>query len=148
MSNFPNFPYPIPMIGPHQGKELELMLAGKKHLAVFGDSVPADDIILEEIIPEKAFAPYVSRGEIIRISEEYLHPKDKIRIRQVCFASPGNEWRAQAYLWIHKESREGRLPYDDTHEYFVGRLLGYDEADIQHFTENMRKRKFPASAGN
>lgn len=25
------------MIGPHQGKELELMLSGKKHLALFYD---------------------------------------------------------------------------------------------------------------
>jgi hypothetical protein len=39
------------MIGPHEGKELELMLAGKKHLAAFGD-----------IIPEKKFPPYVENG--------------------------------------------------------------------------------------
>jgi hypothetical protein len=90
----------------------------------------------------------VQNGTILRFSEEFLHPKDGTKIRQVFFTSPGNEWRAQAYLWIHKESREGRLPYDDASEYFVGKLLGYQDSDIAQFIQNLRKRKFPAAAGN
>ncbi len=45
------------MIGPHEGEELELMLAGKKHLAIFHDAIPEDGYISEDIIPEQALAP-------------------------------------------------------------------------------------------
>jgi hypothetical protein len=138
MGNFPKFPYPFPMIGPHQGKELELMLAGRKHLAIFGDAVPEDNIISEVIIPEKAFSPYVAEGKIIRFCEEVYIPEKNIKIRNVCFVSQNNEWRAHAYFWMQKECMNGRRPFDDAYEYFIGRLLGYDEADIIDFIKNVR----------
>lgn len=132
------------MIGPHQGKELELMLAGKKHLAVFFDAIPEDGIISEEIIPELAFAPYVEKGQIIRISKECIYP-GQINVRKVCFTTQGNEWRAHALLWLMEESIAGRRPFDDAHEFFVGRLLDYSEEDIQHFIQNLRERKNKAA---
>lgn len=58
------------MIGPHEGKELELMLQGIKRLAMFHDIVPAKGGISEEIIPERAFARYIEQGEIIRFSRD------------------------------------------------------------------------------
>jgi hypothetical protein len=60
------------MIGPHQGKELELMLAGKKHLAVFCEAVVEGVEISEEIIPENAFSPYVTNGQIERFSQDFF----------------------------------------------------------------------------
>lgn len=41
------------MIGPHEEQELELMLEGKKPLAVFCDYIPDNKKISEKIIPEK-----------------------------------------------------------------------------------------------
>ena len=84
------------MIGPHQGKELELMLAVEKHLAVFCDAIGKDGTVPEEIIPEQAFAPDVESGEILRFCSEEYEPSHKVTIRRVFFATPGNEWRAQA----------------------------------------------------
>ena len=50
----------FPLIGPHEGRELELMLAGKKPLALF--SAPTFEA---ETLPIKDFAPYVDDGLII-----------------------------------------------------------------------------------
>ncbi|HMA16509.1 MAG TPA: hypothetical protein VKP12_17100, partial [Kiloniellaceae bacterium] len=48
-------------IGPHEGRELELMLAGTKPLAMFGDAVGS-----AQEVPEDDFAPYVAEGRIVR----------------------------------------------------------------------------------
>ena len=121
------------MIGPHQGKELELMLAGKKHLAIFHDVIIEGQDISEEIIPELAFKPYVDRSIIKRFSREEISAKFDHKTRYVFFTMPGHEWRVDAFLWFHDECLAGRRPFDEAYEYFVGRLLDYDEHDIQDF---------------
>ena len=55
------------MIGPHEGKELQLMLAGTKKLAMFYDMAGQDTP--EDIIPEKAFENHVKNGRFIRIEQ-------------------------------------------------------------------------------
>lgn len=126
------------MIGPHEGKELELMLEGKKHLAIFYDALIEGQSIPEEIIPEKAFAPYVRKGLFTRTCKTVTLPKSSIPAFYVCFTQAGEEWRAQAFFWMQQECLEGRRPYDDAYEYFIGRLLGYEEEDIRDFIENVR----------
>jgi len=138
------------MIGPHQGKELELMLAGRKHLAIFCEAIVEGKYIPEEIIPEKAFAPYVAKGALCRFSRDFLSPKLPYPARYVCFTTPRNEWRAEAFLEMHNECISGKRPFDDAHEFFVGRLLGYEDADIQHFINHFkeaRKKKSPLARG-
>jgi hypothetical protein len=63
------------MIGPHEGQELELMLAGKKRLAAFGDIIPENGIINEQIIPEKNYGLMFKT-----IKSNALNPKLKIKI--------------------------------------------------------------------
>lgn len=55
-----------PGIGPHEGRELALMLAGKKPLAMFNDDWPTD---WEP--PEIAFDPYVAEGRFVK-NEMYV----------------------------------------------------------------------------
>ena len=121
------------MIGPHVGKELDLMLAGEKVFAAFSDVVPESGEIIEEIIPEQAFAPYVAEGKFIRIAKDFVDPGDGMVVRYVCFTVPGEEWRAQTYLWIREQIRSGKMPYDNACDVIIGRLLGYSEEDIQEF---------------
>src|SRR5690606_18921028 len=104
---------------------------GEKHFALFHDAIPDDGVILEEIIPEHAFAPYVENGTIMRFSKDYYDGAHTIRY--VCFTTPGNEWRAQAFYHFHEEAMSGRRPFDEAYEYFVGRLLGYSEDDIADY---------------
>src|SRR5690606_30318844 len=90
-----------PMIGPHQGRELELMLAGQKHLALFYDTLTEPFENNEEIIPEAAFASYVASGAIRRFQKDIPHPKRNTLARYVCFTTPGNEWRAHAFFYFN-----------------------------------------------
>jgi hypothetical protein len=122
------------MIGPHEGNELELMLAGRKALAVFHDAL-TEQGISEEIIPEKAFRPHVQSGRIKRLSADVWAVKTGKRIRCVCFTLPGEEWRGQFVLWFKAEFFAGRITYDPSHDEIMGKLLGYDDADIHDFLE-------------
>lgn len=127
------------MIGPHQGRELELMLKGKKHFALFHDAIPSNGLIPEDIIPEKTFAPYVSNGTMYRSSKD--HNDGTHTIRYVCFTTSGHEWRAHAFFYFHEEAMSGRRPFDEAYEYFVGRLLGYAEDDIADYIRNLISRR-------
>jgi len=128
------------MIGPHEGKELALMLAGKKYLAAFGDVLPDDGVIAEAIIPQQAFAPYVANGTFRRFEQSIFSIRLNKTLRHVCFTSPGHEWRAETFLWIRRMSHAGQMPVDKAADIIIGRLLGYDEADIQDFIQHSSKR--------
>lgn len=119
-------------IGPHEGRELALMLAGQKKLAAFGDVIPENNVIHEVIIPEQAFEPYVKTGKIIRL-EKHIKADDGNMIRYVCFTLPDEEWRAEAYFWIREKNHHNVFPADQSVDTMIGRLLGYDEADIADF---------------
>ena len=121
------------MIGPHEGKELELMLMGDKKLAIFHDAVPSEGQISEEIIPENAFAAHVQAGTIKRFSKDIYNTKSGNLIRYVCFTLPNEEWRASFILWLKEERLVGRVLHDPAHDAIIGRLLGYDEQDIEEF---------------
>lgn len=111
------------------------MLKGEKHFALFHDTIPADGHISEEIIPEKAFAPYISNGTMHRFCKDI---DDGAHIvRYVCYTNTGNEWRAHAFLSFHEEAINGKRPFDDAYEYFVGRLLGYSEEDIADYLRDL-----------
>jgi hypothetical protein len=125
------------MIGPHEGKELDLMLAGRKRVAMFSDIIRSDYEIPEEIIPENAFGPHISSGTFTRISEDIIFHLTGDIHRYVLFSYPDDIWRAQAILWIKHDSLSGRK-IDDQDDVIIGRLLGYTEADIQHFLEHQR----------
>jgi hypothetical protein len=129
------------MIGPHEGKELELMLAGEKPLAAFGDIIPPDGEISEEIIPEQKFAPYVKAGAIKRFAADISYKNSKEMVRVICFTLPGEEWRAQFMIWYKAAFYSDRIPYDPSQEYIIGELLGYSTEDIAHFITNLEKRR-------
>lgn len=120
------------------------MLAGKKKLAAFGDVLPEEGHIPEEIIPDEAFAPYVASGQIKRFQKIVPSPKFKTGVMQVCFTLPGEEWRAAAYLWIREMTYARKMPDDEASDTMIGRLLGYDEESIREFLIN-RSLSVPSS---
>jgi len=121
------------MIGPHEGKELEMMLAGEKSLAMFHDALPEDGEIAEEIIPEQAFAQHVASGAIKRFSKDIESVRKGGVIRYVCFTLPDEEWRADYLFWFKTEFLSGRLDHNPAHDEIIGKLLGYTDEDIQDF---------------
>lgn len=116
-------------IGPHEGRELELMLAGKKPLAMFNDDLPFG---MEP--PEVAFDPYVKTGRFVK--GEYVIRSETgatAGLRCYFFALPGEEWRIARMIEIGRLLFEEKQPTTPELETEIGQLLGYDDADIQTF---------------
>ena len=110
------------------------MLAGQKHLAVFYDVIIPGKETPESIIPDQAFSSHVKTGTLLRFSQDFSAGEKTIRY--VCFTTPQQAWRADAFFWAKQETLSGSRPFDDAYEYFIGRLLGYNESDITNFIEN------------
>lgn len=121
------------MIGPHEGKELKLMLKGEKSLSLFYDVVSEEGGTCEDIIPEKEFSSYVDNGTFLRFSQDIFDPKNDYFIRYVLFTLPNEAWRAEFVLWLKSERFAGRLGHDPAHDQLIGQLLGYQEQDIEDF---------------
>ena len=121
----------------HTNKELELMLSGKKPLAIFYEDISF--LPDENFIPESKFAPYVKNGQFIRAEELIEGPYSeklarKIRIKNVLFSQTGEEWRIKAMLLLKREFyRTGE--WNETCERMEGILLGYTEEENNEFCE-------------
>ena len=117
-------------IGPHgKGRELDLMLAGEKPLAMFNDDIPAD-----MDAPEIAFAPYVDQGRFVK--REITVPcslPTRTSLRYYFYALPGEEWRMERMIKIQKDFFERNAQTTQEREKEIGRLLGYEDKDIQVF---------------
>lgn len=128
------------LIGPHEGRELALMLSGEKKLAMFHDVVREEYESPEEIIPEKSFAAYCRSGEIVRLAEDMTDKKTGSVIRYVCFALAGQEWRAQTLLWLNRDYYAGFYSWTACEDIMTGRLLGYREAQINAFLAHKKEK--------
>ncbi|MBD3660996.1 MAG: hypothetical protein HUJ11_02185 [Arenibacter algicola] len=123
-------------IGPHEGRELELMLAGEKPLAMFSDVIPSD-----YPWPDEQFAPFVAVGKLVM--REFLTDTSdgKYKVRHLYYALPDEAWR------IDEAHRLSLLHFDGWCDEAadacaqMGRLLGYAEMDIQAFIEWSEKMR-------
>ena len=115
-----------PGIGPHNDRELELMLAGTKPMAMFSDAVHVSDYF-----PEADFAPHVKAGRIIRVEE--IIPKEPYDMRYLFYALPGEEWRIEEALVMCRNLCAGTVKDHDADSARMGELLGYSAQDIDHF---------------
>lgn len=123
-------------IGPHEGRELELILAGQKPLAMFSDVVPASfDMNLDD------FFPYIDMGKIIHFEETY-HPlqSDRYPMRYVYFALAGEGWRIEEMRNINRALFERGEEATDEVESRIGYLLGYSREQIAVFLAWRRQR--------
>lgn len=112
----------------HTGRELLLMLAGKKPLAAFSKiDGPEED----GIVPEDLFDPYVKQGTFVKKSEA-VELTGFGPLRRILYAVPSEEWRIEAYqtLW-RLADKHG---WNDGFEKMEGFLLGY-ETEIDPFFE-------------
>ena len=126
----------------HTGRELELMLAGKKPLAMFYGEI--GELPHEELIPEEQFAPYLNGGKFVRgetILEGAFHPiwKRNVRVKYVFFALKNEAWRIPAMILVLTARRKAEAP-DLTSERLIGALLGYTEAEIDAQCEQFLKQ--------
>lgn len=113
----------------HTGRELLLMIAGKKPMAAFVEVCPDDEGL--GIIPEEKFEPYVKNGHFLKYEYHSVVKGSANRtLRRVLYGIPGQEWRFKAHemLWRTAENRG----WNDGFEIIEGFLLGY-ETEIDQF---------------
>lgn len=115
-------------IGPHEGRELALMLAGTKPLAMFVDVVPS-----RFVFPDDDFEPYVAAGCLIKRDFLSQTSDGRHQVRHLFFALPGEEWRiTEAYAVSVNEAEPGsEKALADIRR--LGQLLGYSDHNIQRF---------------
>jgi hypothetical protein len=126
----------VDLIGPHEGRELSLMLAGEKPLAFFFEVAGETGII-----PDDTFAPYVASGEILRF-ERVFEPSPGLpempSVRVVFFCQPGEGWRVDAAVKIVEPVFSQGTSPTDRDDAELGRLLGYSEEDIDDFNKKAK----------
>lgn len=109
----------------HTGRELQLMLEGRKPLAMF--YAFNDELPWEELVPDEAFAPHVDAGRMSReeIDIETTTPAGApTLLKYVFYALRGQEWRIQLMGVMVRALRSGG-GWNETCERVQGTLLGY-----------------------
>ena len=88
------------LIGPHVGRELELMLAGQKPMAKF---------TIEEGMDPKycggEFEPHVAAGRFVKFSVLATPPI----IERIWYCQPGEEWRAKLDHIVEEKLKDGSI---------------------------------------
>ena len=123
-----NFP---PEIGPHEGCELVMMLAGDKPLAMFSDVVPPSFDWGED-----KFQPYVDQGRLLKYEETLEHTRLSNHLhRYVYFALPSERWRIERLSALNQSLCTGKRKTNREIETEIGQLLGYSAREIDVYVE-------------
>lgn len=130
-----------PLIGPHNGRELDLMLAGEKPFALFS----AEPGMMPDQVGDADFASYVERGEILRFI--HIDPTTGIESRRYCL--PTEEWRAKLSELIWRMCLDGTareiFSSSDLHR-LEGALLGYSKESVEAFVARIAARRAGTAA--
>lgn len=121
-----------PSIGPHEGRELELLLSGDKPVARF-----RLDGLSEEY--ERLFDQAVERGDIVAFDI----PDPELHLHRRFYCRHGEEWRVKLMNLIDRLLADRTLDgfsEEDLHR-IDGTLLGYDKSDIDVFIERLHSRR-------
>lgn len=121
----------------HTGRELRLMLEGRKPLAVFTDAVTISD---PWIFPEDAFDPYVRAGTLVKRDHCWAAAVRRgasgEAIRSLMYAVAEESWRIDAYvdLWT-RALHEG---WNAQFERREGELLGYEPWQVDYWMQRWK----------
>lgn len=122
----------------HTDRELLMMLAGTKPLAVFWEPYPSE--LCVSSFPETRFDEHVSEGRFVK--REYIEPlpsEDGSAIRVVLYAVPTEVWRFNAYLLLRRTAR--KVDWNEGFERMEGSLLGYEDWQNDAFIEAAREQQ-------
>jgi hypothetical protein len=125
----------------HTGRELDLMLAGRKPLAMFYAEV--GELPHEELIPERRFAPYVEAGRFVRgetTLEGAYHPRWKrnVVVTYLFYALKAEAWRIPAMIVVLNQQLKVPMP-NEAMDRITGALLGYTEQEIDAYCARSRQ---------
>ncbi len=116
----------------HTGRELRLMLAGVKPLAVFSDVLEDDPS--PWCFPEDVFDPHVHDGTFVK--RDIVELGDEA-VRVLLYALAAEAWRIDAYVMLRQVAlREG---WNDALRRMEGELLGYASWQNDVHLERLRR---------
>ncbi|WP_293743485.1 hypothetical protein [uncultured Acinetobacter sp.] len=118
-----------PSLGPHEGKELELMLQNKKELSLF---------YTDSEIPE-AFLPYIKKGRFYcKVLKHKLFVKDEyVDFEFYIISQEPNTPNVYKLSKALGESLKVKFSPDLERE--IGLLLGYNDSDIEYYIQHSLK---------
>jgi hypothetical protein len=122
-------------VGPHEGRELELMIAGTKPLSMFVEPIPREF----EAFPEAEFDALVSRNKLIKVvsMETVKRPDGKDgQVRRILYTLPDEEWRIKSLLLVQNLYFSLTPGWRPDLDRVIGLLLGYERKDIESFLES------------
>lgn len=123
-------------VGPHEFRELELMLAGIKPLAMFFDVIPPT---IE--LPEAEFEPSLKSGRIVLREEVYLRPEEsEPPLRYLYYALAEEEHRIERLHQLNQKLIETARQTRPEDHILTGQLLGYEEWEISVFLKWLIER--------
>lgn len=120
-------------IGPHEGKELDLMLAGTKPVAMFGDSL---EVTFDW--GEDDWTHHIESGRFIKHTQ--ILTKYNLDIRQVYFGQPDRMGDIEELMHI-QANLFANPRWDFDLERRIGKLLGYEDCQIDAFITHIQKQK-------
>jgi hypothetical protein len=126
-------------LGPHEGRELELMLAGRKHLCAFYEELGIE----RETFPERQFDLHVAEGRFvkdIRVENWISRDGEETSARSVLYATADQTWRIPAMRMIEDIYHSMGPGWRPDLERVKGSLLGYDRTDVERFIERLPGR--------
>jgi hypothetical protein len=127
-------------LGPHENRELELMLAGKKHVSSFS----FEEGIEREIFPERQFDSHVADGFLVkdaRVECWVSADGEEINMRSVLYATASEAWRIPAMRMVQDIYHSMGPGWRPDLERVIGSLLGYGRRDVELFVERLAKRQ-------
>jgi hypothetical protein len=123
-------------IGPHEGRELELMLSGKKPLAMYTEVLSVD---FEW--PDSDFEPHVITGEIIKREYSSQTPDGRHTVRHLYFSLPDEELRIDEAHALSLKKQDALHEQSESDSARIGKLLGYSADEIQSFIDWIRIKR-------
>jgi hypothetical protein len=115
-------------VGPHEARELEMLLLGSKPMAMF-----SDEKAWGFDFGEARFDKHVESGELVKVSEIAEPGKDGIALRQVYYARPEAAWRIPVIQALIRQPYPRDADEAAAVEEITGKLLGYSDQEIQAF---------------
>ena len=115
----------------HTGRELSLMLASVKPLAVFSSGEPiSTDPFLSALAAR--FSPYVAQGRFIK--RETIEAFKGNRSYKLFYSLPHERWRIDAMILLWESF--SKFGWDDRCEWMEGILLGYTPEQCDWWIKN------------
>ena len=125
-------------VGPHEGKELELMISGAKPLSMFVEPIPTD----YDFFDEQEFDRLVRSNRLIkevRVEIVSTGIGDPQRIRRVLYAQVSEAWRIPSMLFVQDIYSSLGAGIKPDLERVIGRLLGYATSDIDSYLDAQKR---------